>query len=444
MHVSPAAPAGQVEPELPTEETAVEHAGRPTWSWKLIAALAGAGVLIAAGTGTGVWLATRSSSKGTTSLVSVTTQNVTVTTGTMRQTISASGTLQPTNDSTLTFAVSGKVSAVDVSTGQNVVKGQVLATIDSTALSDQVAAAQAALTSAQDRQSADAAAGATASTLANDGAQVVSAQAQLTTAQTNLAGASLTATFSGTVASVDYTVGQAVSGGATGSGSGANSSSSSGSSTGITVITGNSFTVSTSVDDTEVSEVKAGDQATITPSGSTTPVYGTVASVSLIASSSSSSSIAAFPVVIDVTGSPSGLFAGGSATVSILVKELQDVVEVPTTAISYDSSGQATVTKLVGGSHVTQAVTTGVSLNGETQITHGLNAGDVIVERVVKFNGTAGSGRSILGGTGTGTRGGGTGVRGGGGFAGGGGGFAGGGGGFTGGGGGFVGPGGNG
>lgn len=398
----------------------------------MVAAMAATGLLIAGGTGTGVWLATRHSAKASTSLVSVTTQNVTVSTGTMRQTISASGTLEPTNDTTLTFAVSGEINAIDVTPGENVVKGQVLATIDPTALNDVVAAAQAALTSAEDRQSADTAAGATASTLANDNAQVVSAQAQLTSAQTNLADASLTATFSGTVASVDYTVGQVVSGASTGSGgsgSGANNSSSSGTSTGITVVTANSFTVNTSVDDTEVSEVKVGDQAAITPSGSATPIYGTVASVSLIASSSSSSSgVAAFPVVIDVTGSPSGLFAGGSATVSILVKELQNVVEVPTSAISY-STGQATVTKVVGGSHVIQVVTTGVSLNGETQITAGLNAGDVIVERVVKFNGAAGAGRSILGGTGI--RGGRNGFRGGGG-------------GFTGGGGNFPGPGGSG
>ena len=55
----------------------------------------------------------------------------------MTQTVSASGTLTPADDDTLTFAVPGTVTAVDVTTGQKVTTGQTLATIDSTALSDQ-------------------------------------------------------------------------------------------------------------------------------------------------------------------------------------------------------------------------------------------------------------------------------------------------------------------
>lgn len=164
--------------------------------------------------------------------------------------------------------------------------------------------------------------------------------------------------------------------------------------------------------------MKVGDQAVIVPSGSTTNVYGTVSSVGLIASSSSGS-VASFPVVISVTGSPSGLYAGASASVSIIVRQLNDVVEVPTAAITYNS-GQPSVTKVVGGSTVSQPVTTGISANGQTQITSGLRAGDVVKERVVKFNGIAGAARSLFGGGAAG-RGGAAGGRfGGGGFGGGG------------------------
>ena len=112
------------------------------------------------------------------------------------------------------------------------------------------------------------------------------------------------------------------------------------------------------------------------------------------------------------------------------------MVEVPTSAISY-SNGEATVTELVAGSQKSVPVTTGATASGETQITSGLKAGDVVMERVVKFNGTGSGGgsRSLFGGggTGTGTRtggfsGGAGGLAGGGGLAGAGGGFAGGGG----------------
>jgi macrolide-specific efflux system membrane fusion protein len=124
--------------------------------------------------------------------------------------------------------------------------------------------------------------------------------------------------------------------------------------------------------------------------------------VGLIASSTSG--VPAFPVLITVTGSPSGLYAGASASVSIIVKQLYGVVEVPTAALSY-STGQAAVVKVVHGSAVTTPVTTGISAGGETQIVSGLQAGDVIRERVVRFNGAAGTARNLFGGAGgTGTR----------------------------------------
>ncbi len=399
-----------------------------------------AAVCVLGGGGTGIWAATRNGgSSSTASPVTVTNENVKVTIGTMKQTVSASGTLEPTNDSDLAFAVSGTVTAVDVTTGQKVVAGQTLATLDSAALADQVSAAQATVTSDEDRLTTDQGDSAGASTIDSDEAQITAAESQLSTAETNLSDATLKATFGGTVASVDLTVDAVVSAGggssgsvgsstglvatssnasnstaanSTASNSTADSSSSSGSSSGgITVISSDSFTLSTSVDDTEVGEVKAGDQVDITPSESTSQVIGTVASVSLIASSSSSSSVAEFPVVIDVTGTPSGIYPGDSATASIIVKQIDNAVEVPTAAISYQN-GQATVTKVVDGSHATQDVTTGVSLNGETQITRGLAAGDQIVEQVVKFSGTGGTARSLFGGSSSG-RGSGTGTGGG-------------------------------
>jgi len=154
------------------------------------------------------------------------------------------------------------------------------------------------------------------------------------------------------------------------------------------------------VDDTQVGQVKVGNQAVITPANSTTAVYGTVTSVGLVASSSST--VATFPVTIAITGSPTGLFAGSTATVSIITKEITNAVQVPTAAIAY-SNGQATVTAVVNGSHVVKSVTTGQVSSGNTQITSGLSSGDKVVERVVKFNSSAvGGGRSLFGGSSSG------------------------------------------
>ena len=258
--------------------------------------------------------------------------------------------VEPASEANLNFPVSGTVTAVDVKAGQTVTAGQVLATVDTTALSEEVSAAQAQLTSAQDRLSSDQAAGASQSTLDTDQASVTSAESSLSTAQTNLNDASLTSTISGTVASVDLTVGQLVTG--TGSGNGgagssgtgssgtgssglgsssaasaASSSSSSSSSGQIVVIGTDSYIVNTTVDDTQIGQITDGDQADITLSSgsssstavpaatsstsSSSAIYGTVGSISLVGSQSSD--VTTFPVVIDVTGDPSGLYAGASA-----------------------------------------------------------------------------------------------------------------------------------
>jgi multidrug efflux pump subunit AcrA (membrane-fusion protein) len=180
-----------------------------------------------------------------------------------------------------------------------------------------------------------------------------------------------------------------------------------------------SYIVKTTVDDTQIGQIADGDQADITPTGATTPVYGTVGSVSLIGSQTSN--VTTFPVVIDVTGNPAGLYAGASADVSIIVKQLNNVTEVPTNAISYTSSGQATVTQVVNGAHVVKNVTVGASEGGETQILSGVSAGDKVLERQVTFRAPNGAGGGLFGGTGGRFGGGGgfRGVGGGGGFPGG-------------------------
>jgi membrane fusion protein, macrolide-specific efflux system len=395
--------------------------------------LIGGAVILVAGLATGLALAFTGGSPATGLVIS--SEVVKVTTGTIKQTVATSGTLEPATQADLNFGVSGTVTAVDVKAGQVVTAGQVLATVGTTALSADVAAAEANVAAAQARLSSDEADGGSTTEIDSDEASVTSAESSLSTAQTNLADASLTSTISGTVASVSLTDGEAVTGTGTGSGTGGGGEGSGGSdtaaaasgdstsSTGQVVVIGtNSYIVNTTVDDTDIGQVADGDQATVTPTGATTVDYGTVASIGLIATQSSD--VATFPVVIDVTGDPTGLYAGSTADVSIIVKQLNNVVEVPTAAITYSTSGQATVTEVKAGKHVSVDVTVGQAAAGETQITNGVSAGDSIVERVVKFTGRAGTGGGA-GITGGFTRGGTGGFGGGGtgGFGGGGGGF---------------------
>jgi multidrug efflux pump subunit AcrA (membrane-fusion protein) len=397
--------------ELPLDDENVLAEPPPSfWKrnrWPLVAVGV---VVIAAAIALPLWLTSGSS---TPVGLSVTTVIVPVTTGTIQQTVTSSGTIEPASQANLNFAVSGTVTAVDVKAGQTVTAGQTLATVDTTALNEQVNAAQAQLNAANDRLASDEANGASTSQIDSDQSSVTSAESSLSTAQTNLSDASLTSTIAGTVASVNLTVGQQVSGSGTGNGSGGSGTGSSGtgstgsSSNEIEVIGTDSYIVNTTVDDTQIGQVADGDQVTITPSGSSstpggssTPVYGTVGSISLIGSQSSN--VTTFPVVINVTGNPSGLYAGASAAVSIIVKQLNNVTEVPTQAISYNSSGQAYVTEVVNGAHVTKDVTVGAAENGETQIVSGVAPGAKVLERQIRFNAPGGGTGGILGGNGAG------------------------------------------
>ena len=105
--------------------------------------------------GVGAWAVNRSSASD-----AATPTLVSATTSTIRQSVSATGTIQPANQANLSFAVSGTVTAVPVAVGDQVKVGTTLATVDSSSLKTAVTLAQANVTANQtsfDRLSANAA-----------------------------------------------------------------------------------------------------------------------------------------------------------------------------------------------------------------------------------------------------------------------------------------------
>lgn len=409
-------------------------------------------VIVMGGT-TGAWAISRRSTTTTAA-----TQLVAATTGTMKQTVSATGTVEPQQQANLQFGQTGKVTAVDVQVGQQVTAGSTLATLDPSSLQSAVTLAQAQLTAAQAQLTA-ADTAANAAQIASANAQVTSAQGRLTSAQQALAQASLTTPLTGTVAAVNIVPGDQVTGASTGSasssGSGPASSSSSGSGSGgsdssgsgssgpgassvsssassaqVVVISTTSWLVDASVGASDLPSLKTGMQATITAGGAADPVFGTVSTIGVLGTTSGGTST--FPVTIAVTGRPSGLYAGSTATVLITVKQLPDVLTVPTQAI-HVVNGQTVVYQMRNGQQVSTPVTVGTVSGATTEITQGLHDGDqvVLAARPTTNRGTGtrtgsdgsggggsgapgggGLGGGGLGGSGTGRTGGGTGSRG--------------------------------
>ncbi len=102
-------------------------------------------------------------------------------TGAVATTIEVSGTIEPTTAWGLSFGGPGTVASVDVVPGQQVVAAQVLAQLDTTVLTEQLAQAQAALQSAQAKLAQDssgptpAALAAASATVSNAGRSVAAA-----------------------------------------------------------------------------------------------------------------------------------------------------------------------------------------------------------------------------------------------------------------------------
>jgi multidrug efflux pump subunit AcrA (membrane-fusion protein) len=404
----------------------------------------------------------------------------TVSTGTITKSVSATGTVTPAVQDDVSFQASGKVTGVAVAQGDTVKKGQTLGTIDTVDLKASVASAQATLASANakvandetsvtDAQTAVTDAADTDSTtddttaaaqlatakaqLTADQAAVATAQQQVTAAQTSLSAATLTSPIDGIVAEVNVSVGDQVSGGSSsssssgsgsgsgaggsgsgsGSGGGSGSSSSSSSSSAQFLVVGTSkWEASLTVDDSEINLIKKGIQAQLTVSGQTSNLFGTVSSVGVI--STSTSDTASYPVTVSITGTPTGLHDGSSATVVLIYQQLTDVLVVPTTAI-HVSNGQKVVYQMQDGKQVDTVVQTGETSGTDTQITSGLAEGDqIVVTTVTRAGGTGETGTGARTGTRSGTGGyGGFGGGTGGGTGGSGGGFGGGQGGFPGG-----------
>jgi multidrug efflux pump subunit AcrA (membrane-fusion protein) len=361
--------------------------------------------VLVAGALVGAWLATRTTASASQYRL------VPVTRTTLSQNLSTTGTIEPQTTANLSFSAAGQVTAVDATVGEHVSDGQTLASMNSPSLQQQAAQAQATLDQDQSRLSQDEASGASSAQIAADQATVAADQSQVDSASQALSGVRLVSPVNGVVTAVGYTAGQqlaggggggsdgssgASDGGSSGSGdSGDSGDSGSGSGSEMITVVSNSDVINASVDASQTSEIKTGDQATITTEGVNAPVTGTVASIGLIASTSSG--VATFPVVIDVTGSTSGLYAGASASVSITYKQVTNALVVPTAAVQPGPGGNSVVDVMVHGQQVPRTVTTGIVSSGLTQITSGLTAGQEAVVNIVTINpGSPGGGGGVF------------------------------------------------
>jgi hypothetical protein len=85
------------------------------------------------------------------------------------------------------------------------------------------------------------------------------------------------------------------------------------------------------------------------------------------------------------------LHPGGSATVVIVTKQLNDVLTVPTAALRQEN-GQMVVTKVTDGKSETVVVTVGESYGAQTEVKSGLSDGDTVQVTTITRSGTGNGG----------------------------------------------------
>ena len=265
--------------------------------------------------------------------------------------------------------------------------------------------------------------------VATDEATVAEDQATVTTDEKNLQDTTLTAPISGTITSLNGSVGESVSAyasasGATGAAAGnsGRSSLSAGSSTGAsssstsgfaTITNLNNFQVIASLAEADISQVKVGQHVTITlPAIPNLTVAGKVAYIS--DTSTVSSNVVTYAVTIQVISPPPSVKDGMTADVSIDTGSADNVLTVPSSAITTNGS-VSTVTTYANGVKRTQQVKIGLIGSSTTQIISGLNLGESVVLPTIQASASSGTSSSLFGGA---TTGGGAGRFGGGGFGG--------------------------
>ncbi len=372
-----------------------------------------------------------------------------VTSGNLSVTASATGPITANAEYDMNFSTSGQVTAVDVSVGQQVKAGQVLATLNSVSLQDALAQAQQAVNSAQVVYNDAVNNGLAQPTLDQDYNALLSAKQQLKTAQDNLNATRIIAPANATVVAINGIVGQTAGSGGGASSSSNSSSNSSSSSTSssssssstsfITLVDTSTLKIVAQVNEANIASIKIGQPANFTVAAYPSQTFSaSVASMDAIGQTSSN--VVTYPVTLTVdmhSLDNAHLYPGMTATANITTAEGIGVLLVPAAALSFPStavqagelnrtslrsifggstSGTSTtqgnrglVLELRNGKLTPVVVTTGLSNGQLTEVISGLNAGDeVIVSQTggnistsTSSSGT-GAGRGGFGGGGTG------------------------------------------
>ena len=305
-------------------------------------------------------------------------QSVKVVRGDLMATVSGNGTIEVLTERKLAFSSGGRIEKIYVDEGDKVNKGDTLARLDTSAL--ELALTQAKLGLVQARVARDEAeydlnqlknvlhashdrVKIAESALSAAEKQVEAAEQTVAEAQKQLDEATITAPFSGVVASVDVDEGDNVST----------------VTTIVHLIDLTSIELVAEVDEIDIPGVKPGQRAIIDVDALPgAPLEGKVTSISPL--SIETAGVVVYEVKIGIDDSKDyGLKAGMSASADIVINERSNILLVPSRAIKQDSQGNPVVKVMVNEEIEERPVVTGISDGFDTEVLDGLDEGEIVV-----------------------------------------------------------------
>jgi HlyD family secretion protein len=212
---------------------------------------------------------------------------------------------------------------------------------------------------------------------------VTSAQLSLQQAQLTLDNQTLRAPFTGVIISVPVSLGQQVT-----------------TTTTITTLTNpNALEVDANVDETSVTQLKVGQPATVTLDALPGQTFNAVVEA-VTPSGTTQQGVVVFPIVFRLDTRGQAVPAGASANITVTTMVTPNVLAVPSRYVHRQGADQV-VDVLENNKRVSKVVTTGVTNGQLTEITSGLQAGDIAIPPEQSRQGaTFGAGGNVGGGGG--------------------------------------------
>lgn len=284
------------------------------------------------------------------------------------------------------------VDSVDVSVGDLVQAGEVLATADTADLEAQIAdanrtakSAKLQLTQAEnDLDDADSGAPTRQARIALYNAQSAKARADadLAALKEQRDYAVLTAPIAGIVTDVALTAGADAPAAA------------------AITIASRTLVVETSVVESDVASIAVDQAASVTVGAIDQTIEGTVTAIAPSAGDGGTSGVVSFAITVELKQVPQAMRPGMSADVTIVTDSANDVLTIPSRALS--GGGNNYSVRVVGadGSVQTRAVTVGLITDSLAEITSGLASGDAVVTGTSSTQTLGGGGNGGIGGGG--------------------------------------------